>query len=246
MDTKIKALVLSVVRHSDTTHIITLYSRQHGRMAVAIPAAAGKRNRSNPPLMPLSVITGELSPRPTAGLHRLRQYSLLIPMMSLHLDPLKTTVSLFLAEFLTHLLREQVADTQMWNYIITALECFDKEDNPQRAANFHIVFLWHLLSRTGIMPDTGSYDALTSLPQWLDMRTGTYTTQRPAHSDVVTPRFAHLPLILARINFRNSSVLSLSGEQRYSLLQALIHYYSVHLPGFGNLKSHHILRDVFS
>lgn len=245
MKEKIEALVLGLVRHNDQTDVATLYTRGQGRVSVAVPARPSRRRTANPALMPLSVIEGEISRRSPGSMGKLWRFSLTDPLPRLRLDPVKTAVGMFVAEFLGHLLREQAPDSTMWRAVVTALRWLDKEENSRRTANFHIVMLWHLLAPAGIIPDTASFRTGKG-PQWLDMRSGSYTSVKPSHGDVVAPKYASLPLLLARINFRNSHLLRLSGQQRYQLCEALIHYYSVHLPGIGNMHSHHILRDIFN
>lgn len=244
MRQKIDALVLGLVRHSERTDVATLYTRQLGRLSVAVPAARGPRRRgANPPLMPLSVIEGEVSTRPGSELASLWRFSLLDPFAAMRADPLKSAVAMFAGEFLGRLLREQAPDQALWQAVYSALGRLDAETDPRRVANFHIVLLWQMLAPAGITPDLTS--RRRGEEQWLDMRTGLYTSIRPAHADVLLPRYADVPLLLARLSFANSHALRLTGEQRYLVCEALLHYYAVHLPGLGSVRSHHVLRELF-
>lgn len=244
MKQKIQALVLSRVRHSDTTDVAVLYAKSQGRVSVAVPAPSPRRKRSNPPLMPLSVIETEIDSKFTPALPRMWRFSIIEPMGRLHIEPAKSAIGIFITEFLGHLIKEQNPDPALWQAVVDALRILDAEKNATRVANFHIVLLWQLLAPVGIVPDLDRYNPKEDL--WLDMRGGCYTSIRPLHADVLPPQFASLPPTLARLNFRNSHKLILSGEQRYNLCRELLHYYSVHLPGLGNLHSHHILRTLFS
>ncbi len=244
MRQKIDALVLGLVRHSERTDVATLYTRQLGRLSVAVPVAKGPRRRgANPPLMPLSVIEGEVSDRPGSELARLWRFSLLEPFVAMRADPLKSAVAMFVGEFLGRLLREQAPDPALWQAVYAALRRLDAETDPRRTANFHIVLLWQMLAPAGIIPDLTS--RRSGEEQWLDMRSGLYTSIRPPHGDVLPPRHADLPPLLARLTLANSHALCLSGEDRYLVCEALLHYYAVHLPGLGTVRSHHILRELF-
>ncbi len=244
MKKKILALVVNIVRHSDTTDVATLYSREEGRLSVAVPARSKGRRSTNPPLMPLTVIEGEVSSRTGMELMRLWRFSIAEPLGALHSDPAKIAVGMFMSEFLGRLLREQAPDPAVWRAVATALLRLNEEENPLRVANFHIIFLWQMLPPAGIMPDIGSFRA-DEPQQWLDMRSGIYTSLRPGHSDVVVPQYAGVPLLLERLNFRSSHCLRITGEQRSLLADALLHYYAVHLPGMGGMKSHRVLTEVF-
>ena len=246
MKQKINALVLGIVRHSDRTDVVTLYSRQQGRISVAIPARSTTRRRSaNPALMPLSVIEGEISKKTGSELWRLWSFSLSEPLNKLHIDPAKTAIGMFVAEFLAHLLREQTPDPGLWNAVMESLRILDREQNQYRIANFHIVLLWQMMTPAGIVPDINSH-ASDGSEQWLDMRSGRYTSIRPQHNDIVQPRYASIPLLLHRLTFRNSHCLRISGEDRYMLCEWILRYYAVHLPGMGSIRSHHILHTLFS
>lgn len=244
MRQKETAIVVNIIRHSDTTDIATLYSRESGRISVAVPARGSRRRGGFPPLTPLTIIEGEVSRRAGAELMRLGRFGILEPLGALHREPEKIAVGMFVSEFLSRLLREQVADAAVWRTVSGALTMLNYETNRMRVANFHIVFLWQMLSPSGIVPDTGSYTD-TEAAQWLDMRRGIYTTVKPSHSDVVSPQYADVPLLLSRLTFRNSHCLRLTGEQRTQLVDVLLHYYMVHLPGLGSMRSHHVLSEVF-
>lgn len=244
MRQKVQAIVLGIVRHNERTDVATLYTQQAGRLSVAVPAAKGSRRRSgNPPLMPLSVIEGEVGRRPGSELASLWCFSLTEPFASMRADPYKSAVAMFTGEFLDRLLREHAPDPTIWHAVMGAMKRLDAETDPRRVANFHIVMLWQMLAPAGIIPDLTSRRPREE--QWLDMRTGLYTSIRPSHGDIVVPAYADLPLLLARLNFGNSHALRLNGEQRYLLCEALLHYYAVHLPGLGRVRSHHILRTLF-
>ena len=243
MRQKIEGIVLGIVRHNENTDVATLYTREMGRVGVAVPAAKRMRRGGNAPLMPLSVIEGEVSRRQGSDLLRMWRFATVEGWSALRNDPMKVAVGMFVCEFLNRLLREQAPDAPLWRGGVNMLRLLDGEHNPVRVANFHLVLLWQMLYPAGIVPDLSS--RRRGETQWLDMRRGIYVGVRPSHSDVVAPQWADVPPLLARLTFRNSHRLRLTGDDRYLICEALLHYYAVHLPGLGALKSHHVLRTLF-
>ena len=62
----------------------------------------------------------------------------------------KIAVVLFLSEVLSSALREEEANTSLFQYLTNSLSWFDMQDN---LANFHILFLLSLTKHLGFYPD---------------------------------------------------------------------------------------------
>ena len=239
MKEKITAVTLGLIRYSDGFNIATLYTRHRGRVAALVPA--GKR-RTAPPLLPMSVIEGELTVRNGASVGRLSRYSYLEVPSGIMGDVRKNAVALFLSEFLSRLLREEQGDEALWEFLCMSLRLLDGETDETAIANFHIVFMSNMLYFSGIQPDTEGYGAA----KWFDCRAGRYVDLRPSHHDVLPPDLNRWPTLLERLNFANSRALRLSGRDRYELACGILRYYAVHVPGMAGMEAHHVLREVFA
>lgn len=233
-----EAIVISVVRHSDRHSVATLYTPTHGRVACLVPApSASKRSMK---IMPMQYISTDMRFNAAKELQRIGRVELVKVWPALYTDPVRTSTVLFLSEFLNHLLRDTQPDAGLWQFLIGSLDLLDRSVHP--LPDFHIVFIASLAAFVGIMPDISHYDR----EKWFDLRAGVYTSQRPPHPDYLPPSLAAWPRMLARINYINARALRLNGESRYQLLCRMLHYYSLHFPGMGNVKSHIVLRDIYS
>lgn len=232
-----------MVRHSDRHNLVSLYTPTRGRVAfVSAAGAPGRGGRARQArLMPLSVVSTDLTFRAGREIQKLGAVAPERVWRSIYANPAKTGIALFLAEFLNHLLREAPPDEATWGFLVDALQAFD--DAPGSAPNFHIALLVGLLQRVGIMPDmSGGCVAGAAF----DMRSGVFSRVAPLHRDVVAwPDSAFLPM-LARITPANMRRFRFNAAQRRRILTELIHYYAVHLPGISGLRSLSILTDVFS
>lgn len=239
MEEKLQAIVLNTIRHSDRNNVMTVYTPTRGRMVFLVPAGGGKSaRRRNAQLMPLSIVEITASIRQGREMHPFSSVAPMVVYNDLYFNPMKNFVGIFIAEFLNHLLRDTLPDRQMWNFIANALQILDK--TTRSIANFHIVFLYTLTSFCGIAPDIRSYRNNA----FFDMQAGTYTQTIPMHKNYLHSHQARLPLLLDRINFVNMHRFRLSRQERVQIIEGLLRYYEIHIPGFKSLHSLDILRQL--
>lgn len=236
---KITGLVLGTVRHNDRFNVVSVYTPTLGRMALLSAAANGRSARiRNAGLMPLSVIETEVNVR-EGGMSRLTSFSNPEIRHTLSLDPVKNAVSLFLSEFLNRVLRDAPPDIHLWNYVTSSITYFDGLQRDY--ANFHLFFLYRLLFFLGLSPDTDGYrEGMT-----FDLREARYMAFPPAHNDYLSGEESFLPAFADRLTFNLACRMRLSREGRARILDLLTRYYSIHVPGFGKLKSPDVLRELF-
>lgn len=238
---KIRAIVIDVVKHSDKSNVVTLYTQTHGRVAFISPAGSGKSGRSrNARLMPLSVINTEIRFNPERELQMLGQISPARIWSNLYFNPIKSSVALFLTEFLNRFLRATAPDKSLFRYIEESVAVLDNSDRG--LVNFHISFLIGLLSFAGIEPDLSDI----SPGDWLDMREGTAVANRPPHNDYISPEYTGFLPTLRRLNYRTSHLFRFPAARRREILEYLLKYFAIHYPGVASLKSLGVLTEVFN
>ena len=77
------------------------------------------------------------------------------------------------------------------------------------------------------------------------MRSATFVDQQPLHSECLQPADAALVPKLLRMRYETMHVFRFSGGERSRLLEQINLFYSLHLPGFPELKSLSVLKDLF-
>lgn len=237
---KHNAIVLSTVRHSDRTSIVSVYTRDRGRMALAVSVGSGKTARRQAALyMPLSQIEFTCRSRTASDMYRPSSVSSLYTYHTLYFSPVKNSIGIFLAEFLTKLLRDAAPDPLAYRYISESLIALDSIEGS--VANFHITFLAGLTTFFGIAPDLSTYRPGVMF----DMRAGGYTGLHPGHPDILVGGAARLPLLLDRLNYANMHLFALSRANRSLLLKGMLDYWSIHFPGTGMLRSLEVLTTLF-
>lgn len=241
MPEKINGIVLNVRKYNERNCIVTLYTRERGKISFISPTGTGRASKvRRARLQPLSLIQTDLNFKPTAELQRLG--SLFSPKMwsDIYFHPLKRTISLFISEFLSKLLTASMPDPPLYDFIVDSLRLLDAMDSGVN--DFHIAFLISLLPFSGIQPDTDNYRRGYSF----DFNAGAYVPDYKASPESLHGAEAKAVRLIASLNFNNIKRLRLDSSSRRRILYAILDYYSFHFPGLGSLRSPEILREIFS
>ncbi len=240
MKEKLRGIVLGTVKHSDKNNIVTIYTAEYGRMAFISKCGSGtKRHSQNALLMPLSIIEINTSIHKNKDLQLLGQITPLAVYRDIYFNPIKNCIGIFIADFLNRVLRDTPPDSLMWKYIADSLLYFDFTKTG--IANFHIAFIFSLSSFLGIQPDTTGWQEGSIF----DMQAGRYTTLSPVHSNTICGEEAKMLLKLSRMNYANSHLFRFNQEIRNRIIDHILHYYELHIPGVAGMKSTEILRSLF-
>lgn len=240
MTESFQAIVLTCVRHSDKASVLTVYTPSRSCMTLIVPAGNSPRARSKAASrMPLALVEFTCRVNPSGEIQRPSPLVLRHPYSTLYFNPAKSALCMFLAEFLSRLLRDTPPDPPLFSYIDGALRLLDGMSGSP--ANFHLIFLSSLASLLGIAPDVSGF----APGRIFDMRAGAYVSIHPAHPDILTGAEARLPLILSRLTFSSMHRLRLNRHLRASILQGILSYYSLHLPPLGAMKSPEVLVQLF-
>jgi DNA repair protein RecO (recombination protein O) len=237
-------IVLRVTRHTDTRLIVTLYTRQAGRLSLALSdgdTAAARRRRAL--LMPMNIIECVTDMRPGRDIHQARDLALAIPLPRLHLNPVKSAIAQLLADILATALREPQPDALAFDYAAAAAARLDAATSG--VANFHLCFLINLTTVLGIAPDLTGYRP----GMMLDMAGGTLVT--PATMAVANARHTLSPadtaaaVNLCRMSWPTMALYRLDRNQRNQILDNILTYYALHDIPLSQPRSLDTLRALF-
>ncbi len=236
---RIDCIALRLVKHSDRSSILSAYTRQRGRMSFLVPAGNGKEAaRRRAVLMPGSRFSCVANIREGNQIPNMRD---VMPRGEVNVfpDPVKSATTLFIADFMNTLLREQLPDELMFEYCDSMLAFHDS--STKGIANFHLLFMIRMMHFAGIEPDVSTYS-----PGYLfDMVDGVFRDSAPLHGKYLERHEAQAVANLLRMNHRNMSRWKLSASQRNQILDRLIEYYSLHFSSLRSMKSLDVLRSLF-
>ena len=238
---KLDGVVLHVVRYSDKSNIVHIYTCQHGSMSFVIPATRSRKSLVNGALFrPLSLVEVEADVRSRTSLPPVKEARLSYPLESVPYNPYKLSIAMFLAEFLSHALREEGKNEPLFAYLVSSIRWLDACRSDY--ANFHLVFLIRLSRFLGFYPNLEDYRE----GSWFDMLNACFVENKPLHGICLAPEEASHICQLARMNYETMFLFGMNRMERQRCLTVMMEYYRLHLPEFPELKSLDVLKELFA
>lgn len=231
-------IALRTVRHSDSKNLLSVWSREHGRISLSMPAGSSREARRRRGLTPpLGLFEGEVDLRPGREIQSMRDLRPMPGSPALEAHPVKGLTAMFLAEFLDLLLRRSEPDEGLSDYLFGSVEVLTALSDAGAIANFHLVFLLGLMRHAGIEPQLGDTGGI------FDLREGCFRPARPLHDDWLENDEGEALRRLARVQYIDAAEAGLDRHMRGRLLAGLLHYYSIHLLPLTSLKSLQVLAE---
>lgn len=238
---KTAGIVLRTIKYNDTSVIVDIFTAQHGCVSYLVTLPKSRRNAVKYVFFqPLSLLEFESDFRPRLSLQRLKEVRWLHVFHSLPYDPYKSAIALFLAEFLGHVLRQEVENEPLFAYLFHSVQWLDGCE--QTVANFHLVFLMRLSRFLGLYPNLDDYQT----GDYFDLRGACFVAGQPLHADFVRPDEASRLGKLMRMNYETMHLFAMSRAERNRCVEIILTYYRLHVPDFPELKSLDVLRELFA
>ena len=245
MQENIRCLVLRTVKYGDNSIIVDTYTESRGRMSFVAPFARGRRTGSGAAFWAqLSQVEFQADIRPQGKLAKPQDVRFYYNYMDLPFSPLKSSIAMFVGEFLCAALRSEGENRPLYKYVETSLRWLDMADTRSQlsgVANFHLVFLMRLTRFIGIYPNLEN----SRLP-YFDLVAGEYCERQPAHNHFLRGDEARILPLLFRMDYSTMRIYRFNRLQRQRCLELLLDYYRIHVPQFPQLKSLEVLAELFS
>lgn len=235
-----QAIILHVVKYGDRQLIVDMLTFEQGRVSFLCRLPTTSKGKLKKQLFqPLTLLEVVYDFRPAVRLQKLKEAHLSVPFISIPFDAVKLSVSLFLAEFLTYATRDEQRNEYLFRYVESSLRWLDGASTG--FANFHLVFMMRLSRFIGFYPNTEDYvDG-----DVFDLREGRFSPMVPTHADFVSPADAHHLINLLRLTYPTMRLYTMSRVERNRCTDVILTYYRLHQPGFPELRSLDVLRELF-
>lgn len=228
---KTEGIVLKTVRYSDTSLIAHIYTRDHGWLNFMIPGVRSSRNKSKGNIIqPLQYLDLEIYFAPNRNLMKLKEYRPAYIYNELHMDMNKQSVALFALEVFSKCVREQEQNAELFEYISSYLMSLDNSDKNLKMAAPD--FLLNFSQYLGFYP--------------LENEDGTYFHLLEGHFTEITDGYTlnKEESSLWRKMIKNEDPSSFNHNERGMLLEKLLLYYKMHMPGFPELNTLSVLKNI--
>ncbi len=232
-----KAIVLSAIKYGDSDLIVKCYTQLGLKSYMLKGILKSKKGKLKvayfQPLTHLELVAKHNN---KGNLNFIKEVKVSYSYRTIPFNIVKQTMVLFLSEVLSKSIYEEEENELLFEYLEAALIWLDTNDD---VANFHLLFLLNLTKHLGFYPEKEYSDAL-----FFDLEEGRFTNSIPRNNRVTAENLTPLKSLLG-INFEGLNTLKFNGLIRQSILDILIRYFELHLPGFHKPKSLAILKTVF-
>lgn len=223
---KTRGIVINYIRLRETSIVVNIYTESFGiRSYIENGIRSSKSKNKIALFQPLTILEMVVFEKESKGLKRISEIKCNHPYQSLPYNILKSSIALFLAEVLKKTLKEEESNLPLFNFLAYSFGYLDEIETE--ISNFHLIFLVKLSSFLGFSPET-SEQVLHEF-QLVNLR--------PFSSKLM---IAFNELLACEYH----STLKINRIQRAELLDILLSFYKIHIDGFGDLRSHAVLKEV--
>jgi DNA repair protein RecO (recombination protein O) len=235
-----RGIVLNYTKYSDSSGIVNLFTQHAGRQAYMVRGVnKGRKVMRGALFQPLMILDIEASHNQKREVQQMKSCTLGYVPASTPYDILKSSVAMFIAEVLTSALREEGCDERLYRFLEDSVIYLDQA--TVGIANFHIMFLVRLSSFLGFgpsLPDSGEMPVF-------DLTNGIFGMVPPVSGEYASQVNSSVLRSFLATPFSEMSSIKLDRDERSELVDLLLKYYTLHIPGFSRINSARILHDVF-
>jgi DNA repair protein RecO (recombination protein O) len=238
---KTRGIILHQIKYTDSGIVSHIYTQKYGRQSFLIKGMRSKKTgKHNILFQPLFILDLVLYYKSSHEMQNLKEFSVSFTPYDIYSNIKKSAVAIFLGEILSSVLKEESPHEEMFEYIEKSIIYFD--NCKEGYANFHIAFLSGLSSYLGFEP------GLRNEPDdlFFDMQNGIFVPMPPVHGNYASEEISGILSLFFASSYDSISDITLTGKLRNDVLETLVKFYSLHLPGLKKIKSLEVLKMVFS
>lgn len=236
-----KGIVFKYFKYSESSIIAKIYTEEFGLQSYIVKGVRSKRSQTKLALFqPLTLIELVAFHKENKSIHHLTEVRVAYAYQSIPMEMEKRSVLFFLNELLYRSVKEETANTELFDWLFKTLTWFDLTTG--RVHNFHLVFMLQLSRFLGFYPKKTPGKSQSVF----DLQEGQFTDNVPDQPQFIKGETVHKLEWLFASTFEGSQSLDINNSDRRKLLDILITYYRLHLPGFGEMKSLEVLKTILA
>lgn len=240
MQAKTTGIILHQIKYSDSQSIVSIYTREFGRMSYMVRGTNRKKSITRPALLqPLSIVEIDVTHNPKKDIQNIRDIRVAVPFYQIPYDPVKNCLALFMAEVLHKTLKHSESDEDLYNFIENSVSQLDRCEKG--IGNFHLVFMTGLARQLGFAPNMQNENGCS----YFDMMNGIFEKYQPRHAHFLEGRQAETFKNIMALNYECLDTLPMNRMQRKQALADFVEYFKLHVAGFQSLNSIEVLHKLW-
>lgn len=236
-----RGIVFHQLKYAESSVIVKIYTERFGLQSYIVRGIHGRKSKIKPALLQnLSLVDLVVYHREKKEIQELKEIRINHPFYSIPFDVRKAAVVMFINEILNKVIHEEEANESLFEFLYRSVIQLDEQ--VKGMGKLHLQFLLKLSVHLGFAP----VNNFSERKGVFDLREGKFG------SIIIHPEyFASMPFSnyissLMRIDFGDTDKLAIPSKDRAVLLDILLRYYFLHVPGMKEVKSHQVLKSIFN
>jgi DNA repair protein RecO (recombination protein O) len=217
---KTQGIVFRFTKYGDTSIIVTIFTELFGLQTYIVNGVRSKSSKGRIALFqPLTLLDMVVYYKENASIKRIKEVKCLHPYQTLQTDIRKSSIAMFINELLNKAVKEENHAQELFELLLQSLIFID--DQKTDFENFHLMLLLKLSKFLGF-----------GTTQTEELLTGRLTGR---DEEVLLKKL---------IECKYSDKLAMSNDQRRTLLEIILRFYSTHIDSLGEIRSVQVLKEV--
>ncbi len=234
-----RGIVLKHFKYAETSIVVHVYTELFGRQVYILNGVRSAKNKGKTVfLQPLSHLSLMVYHNPKKEIQRISEFRTETPLSSIPFHQHKRHIAFFITEVLHLVLNEAEPNLSLFEFIAQSINHFDRQ--TEDVNSFHLHFLAHLTRHLGFYPDLLPSESLN----FFDLLNGIACDHEPIHNYFIAKEEALSWQRLFSLDIPECYHQNIPPNERKKLLNSLMEYYSLHIEGFGHLKSLEVLSSL--
>jgi DNA repair protein RecO (recombination protein O) len=234
-----RGIALHSTKFSETSSVVKIYTELFGLQSYLVKGIRKQKAKIKPGLFqPLTLLDLVVYHKEKSSLQNLKEAGYSHPYQAIPFDIRKSSLALFINELIYKTIHEEEPHPELFSFLFDT--CLQLDAAVENFSLFHLIFSLQLTRYLGCMPQA-NYSTATP---YLNLRDGFFQGNAPDHRDFLDPAMSRLFYKLLVIPEGKVASFMVSSENRDNLLEAILTYYRLHVAGFREMKSHHVLHTV--
>ena len=233
--------MLQTIKYGDAQLIVDFFTEKLGRLSFMVRIPKSSKSRLKRQLFqPMMILHLEFDYRPKSNLQRIKEASIGYAFIDIPFSPYKLGISMFLAELLAYTTRNEQANASLYLFMQDSIEWLDRVEGS--FSNFHIVFMIRLTSFLGFSPNIES----GMNGDYFDLVDGCFVPYVPTHVHYLNREDSLRLVALLRLEYKTMHLYTMSRMERNRCVEVILEYFKLHVPGFPEMRSFSVLKELFA
>ncbi len=234
-----RGIALHATKFSETSSVVKIYTELFGLQSYLVKGVRKQKSKIKPGLFqPLTLLDLVVYHKEKSSLQNLKEANYSHPYQTIPFDIRKSSIALFLNELVYKTIHGEEPHPELFSFLYDT--CLHLDRVGDNFSLFHLVFSLQLTRYLGCMPQ---FNYSTKTP-FLNLREGIFQAGAPEHHDYLDPAMSRLFFQLLQTPEGAIASIQIPAKTRNMLLEMILFYYRLHVPGFREMQSHHVLHTV--